>query len=216
MQHELLAVTQNWKAHFNTYHYSGDWTVFPLRTPDGTDSIFAELAGASCFLDHPNMKLFPSIKQFTDGLPCEIMSVRLLNLAAGSVIKEHRDVELAFEKGEARLHIPLKTSNQVEFYVNSERVVMAEGECWYINANLPHRVTNNSTSDRIHLVIDCKVNAWLQDVILTSNIIAHAPDEMRDPELLKQMIVSLRSQNTTAASQLADSLQQEYDNLIPS
>jgi hypothetical protein len=38
---------------------------------------------------------------------------------------------------------------------------MKEGECWYLNFNLPHRVKNSGTADRIHLVIDCVVNDWL-------------------------------------------------------
>ena len=35
---------------------------------------------------------------------------------------------------------------------------MGEGECWYINFNLPHRIHNRGTTDRVHLVIDCVLN----------------------------------------------------------
>ena len=38
---------------------------------------------------------------------------------------------------------------------------MQEGEAWYLNFNLPHRVKNGSSSDRLHLVMDCTVNDWL-------------------------------------------------------
>jgi mannose-6-phosphate isomerase-like protein (cupin superfamily) len=188
--------------------------VLPLRTPGGTDNIFPDLLSADCYKDHPNMQLFPSVKQIIDGLQCEVMSVRLLNLTAGSVIKQHRDAELAFEKGEARLHFPIQTNAEVEFYINNERVIMNEGECWYINANLLHRVSNNGHTDRIHLVIDCKVNPWLEQLILNTEIIAHAPDENRSPDLLKQMIISLKEQNSPRALQMADELQQEYDTLL--
>src|SRR6266550_2860809 len=98
------------------------------------------------------------------------MSVRLLNLKTNSLIKEHRDHELSFEKGEARLHIPVFTNPQVAFYLNNVLLTMREGECWYINANLPHRVRNKGLSDRIHLVVDCKVNDWLEELFAKSDL----------------------------------------------
>ncbi|MFD2288924.1 aspartyl/asparaginyl beta-hydroxylase domain-containing protein [Pedobacter petrophilus] len=215
-QPDLCNLSYNWTAHFNTLHYKGSWTVLPLRTPGGMDNILPDLINSDRFGDHPNMMLFPHIKSFIDGMKCELMSVRLLRLAAGSVIKQHRDMELAFEKGEARLHIPIQTNAGVEFYINDERIIMNEGECWYINANLPHRVTNNGNTDRIHLVIDCKVNAWLKQRILNTDTIAHAPDESRSPELLKQMIISLKAQGTDRSLQMAMELQAEYNTLVNS
>jgi hypothetical protein len=32
---------------------------------------------------------------------------------------------------------------------------------WERNINLPHRVHNRSAVDRVHLVLDCVVNDWL-------------------------------------------------------
>jgi len=46
--------------------------------------------------------------------------------------------------------------------VAGERVILREGECWYVNTSLPHRVANLGQTDRIHLVIDCEVNGWLR------------------------------------------------------
>jgi mannose-6-phosphate isomerase-like protein (cupin superfamily) len=214
IQNDLINITYNWMSHFNVSHYNGSWTVLPLRTPGGTDNIFPDLIDADRFEDHPNMLLFPSVKAFIRGMQCEIMSVRMLNLTAGSVIKEHRDADLAFEKGEARLHIPIHTNPDVDFFINNERIIMGEGECWYINANLPHRVTNNGSTDRIHLVIDCKVNPWLEQLILNTDTIAHSPDEGRDPELLKLMITSLKAQGTPRSLQMADQFQQEYNTFL--
>lgn len=214
LQNDLRNITDNWTSHFNTAHYSGKWTVFPLRTPGGTDSIIPELHQADRFENHANMKLFPSVKQLIETLECEVMSVRLLNLGAGSVIKQHRDAELAFEKGEARLHFPIQTNTDVEFYINNERIIMNEGECWYINANLPHRVNNKGLTNRVHLVIDCKVNPWLEQLILNTDTIAHAPDESLDPEILKQMIFSLKEQGTMRALEMAEELEQEYNTLL--
>jgi len=81
-------------------------------------------------------------------------SVRFLRLAVGSVIHEHRDPGLRVEDGVFRLHIPVRTNPDVDFRVDGQQVTMAEGECWYMNFDLPHALANRGTSDRVHLVVD--------------------------------------------------------------
>jgi hypothetical protein len=39
---------------------------------------------------------------------------------------------------------------------------MAPGECWYLRLSDPHRVANRGETDRVHLLIDCRVNDWLR------------------------------------------------------
>ena len=55
-----------------------------------------------------------------------------------------------------------KWQRAVEFAVEGKALPMGEGECWYINFNLPHRIHNRGTTDRVHLVIDCVLNDWLR------------------------------------------------------
>ena len=152
MNQELKSASMHWNNHFNSGNYEGSWTVLPLRSVDGRDTIIPGLTGNDIFADHPNMDMFPSVRKLLDTFQCTVKSVRLLNLVAGAVIKPHRDAELSFEQGEARLHIPLITNPDVEFYVQDQRVTMQPGECWYMNANLRHHVTNRGKTDRIHLL----------------------------------------------------------------
>jgi hypothetical protein len=49
----------------------------------------------------------------------------------------------------------------VEFYVAGERLLLEEGRCYYVDVNLPHRVNNVGTTERIHLVIDATVDEWV-------------------------------------------------------
>lgn len=196
----------DWRPHYNVMDYEGGWDVLTLRSPGGAaDSIFADSMGKGEFADTPYMDKFPFVKKLAAALHCPLMSVRLLNLKAGAVIKEHRDIELCYENGEARLHFPLLTNNRVEFYVNDIRVNMQPGECWYINANLPHKVANYGTNDRIHLVVDCVVNDWLKTVFDKSEKVSfkqHIPKE----ETL-QVIAALRMQQTATANKIADDLE---------
>ncbi len=85
----------------------------------------------------------------------------MLGLAPGSYIREHSDNALDYEDGEIRIHIPVQTNPEVEFYVSGERLLLEEGGCYYVNVNLPHRVANRGAAERIHLVIDAAVNDWV-------------------------------------------------------
>jgi hypothetical protein len=45
---------------------------------------------------------------------------------------------------------------------------MAPGTAWYIGVGNPHSVVNRGSSDRVHLVIDATLNAWLVDLLETA------------------------------------------------
>lgn len=91
-----------------------------------------------------------------------------MKLTPGSRIKEHEDLDLAAELGMARLHIPIITNDEVDFRLNGTRVILGEGECWYLRLMDRHSVENNGQSDRVHLVIDAQVNAWLMAKLNTA------------------------------------------------
>jgi len=155
--------------HFNTAYYQGDWSAVPLRSVGGrADHIYPDPTAKEAFADTPLLARCPYLREVLATLRCPQQATRLLRLRAGSVIQEHRDHELGFEDGEVRLHIPVRTNPDVEFVLNQVRVVLPEGECWYLNVNQPHRVANRGATDRIHLVVDCVVNDWLQDLLLAA------------------------------------------------
>lgn len=206
LQSEVKALSQSWSPHFNIKHYEGGWTVLPLRAPGGkADQIIPDLINDAAYMDTPLMESCGAVKELLQQMHCPLLSVRFLNLQAGAIIKPHRDHELAFENGEARLHFPVFTNDAVEFFVEEELVRMREGDCWYINANLTHSVANKGDKDRIHLVVDCEVNDWLRDIFEQGEIHYAAPD---DTQLL-QVIEELRLQGTETSIKLAETLQQQ-------
>jgi hypothetical protein len=211
MQQQVTALTSKWIPHFNTRQYEGGWTVLSLRSPGGNaEQIIPDLIQSDTYQDTSLLQHCSAIQQLMTSLQCPLKSVRLLNLQSGSIIKEHRDHDLSFENGEARLHFPVFTNPQVEFYVDGQQVQMSEGECWYINAQLPHRVANYGAADRIHLVVDCVVNDWLTSIFETAK--KSFASSRRDQAQLKQIIAALRLQNTEHSNKLADKLEQEMEN----
>src|SRR5690349_19111419 len=208
IQKELSAIENTWVPHFNQVQYEGEWSVLSLRSTNGNaEAIVPDLISDKEFSDTDLMKQCPAVKKLLQYFKCPLMAVRLMKLKAGSEIKEHRDHELAFEHGEARLHIPIFTNEDVAFFSEENRIWMREGECWYVNVNLPHRVSNKGDKDRIHLVIDCRVDEWLIEVFKNSQCTLASEKKQQDET--RMIICELRKQKTEKASQLADELEQQ-------
>ena len=210
VQTEVTALPDRWSPHFQTLHYDGEWTVLPLRSIGGSSKEakpYALGGAAAEYAATPLLTVCPEIARFLGSLPCPVMSARLLNLRRGAVIKPHRDAELAFENGEARIHVPVFTNADVEFFIDEQRVVMEPGSCWYINANLTHRVANRGGCDRIHLVVDCGVNDWLRGLFAGAEVF-HS-EIRRDPREARQMIEMLRTMGTPAALAIVAEIEEE-------
>jgi hypothetical protein len=169
--------SDEWVPHFNDRYYEGDWSGVALRSPEGASrQLYADPGKDELFTDTPVLARCPSLQNALAALKCPVKSARLLKLGAGARIIEHRDYNLSLDDGEVRLHVAITTGPLVDFYLNGDRIVMNAGECWYINANLPHKVDNRSNSDRVHLVIDCKVDDWLRSLATSAVERVEAPD----------------------------------------
>ena len=115
--------------------------------------------------DLPALKKMPTICSLLKQIRCELNAVRLMRLNPLGNIAPHCDAELAIEYGEARLHVPLETNDDVDFYSNGERLPMKFAQLWYINADQEHAVCNRGKAPRVNLVIDCVVNDWLMGLV---------------------------------------------------
>jgi hypothetical protein len=166
LQADLAGIRPDeWTAHFNTSYYDGLWSGIALRTTEGAHVPLYPDPSKNTFVDLEALERCPYIGEVLAAFHCPLQLVRLLKLAPGSNIKEHRDYNLSYEDGEVRLHIPIQTNAEVEFAVDGRPLAMGAGECWYINFNLPHRIHNRGTIDRVHLVIDCVLNDWLREML---------------------------------------------------
>lgn len=161
---------QSWVDHVNKRDYEGGWDVLPLRCQHQHVNAHPLLQGFAIaegdeWQDLPVLASCPIISGVLAKLECPLKAVRLMRLKAGAEIKPHRDHELGIEHGEARLHMPIHTSDKVIFTVHGQQVPMAAGDLWYINTDLIHAVVNGGDQDRINLVIDCVANDWLREQI---------------------------------------------------
>lgn len=173
VQEEVELLLHNpWVDHVNRQDYSGSWDVLPLRCQRQHLESHPILQGFAIadgdeWNNLPVMAQCPEIQHLFNQLQCPIKAARLMRLKAGAEIKPHRDHGLGLEFGEARLHLPIHTSAAVNFLVDKKIIPMRAGELWYFNADQLHEVYNRGREDRINLVIDCVVNEWLREAILT-------------------------------------------------
>ena len=201
-----------WLKHINRRVHDGGWTALPLRAVDGEagDATVVEM-DPERYQSTPYLEQSEYLQEVLAGFDCTLVSARLMSLKAGEEIRRHTDMDLCFEDGCVRLHIPIQTHPDVTFLINDQPVHFAEGECWYMNANYPHQVSNNSEIDRVHLVIDCIVNDWLAELFISTGyektIVEHkyGSSGITDDNVL-QIIEQLEYLGTETALGMAENL----------
>jgi len=204
-------LAENWTAHYNTMGYTGNWSGVSLYAKNGDEqNIIASVGDHSELSETSLMKNCDYFREVVSYFQFPILSVRLLRLEAGAEIKPHTDLELGYEDGEFRLHIPIVTNPEVYFVLDDERLEMFPGECWYTNVNFTHSVANRGTEDRVHLVIDGVRNAWSDELFFAQA----SPDkfeknreENHSVETLKRMLEELKSRPEMADHPLIESLE---------
>jgi hypothetical protein len=121
----------------------------------------------STFDQHENVdqdifKLLPEARLLIFGLMALVQGERLgrciINkLKPGGKIYRHADTKDHAEYWD-RFHIVLQSEPGSMFYCDDEQVMMQTGEIWWFNNALEHEVINNSSEDRIHLVVDIRTS----------------------------------------------------------
>lgn len=113
-------------------------------------------------VDQPVFKLLPEARPLIFGLMSLVQGERLgrciINkLRPGGRIFAHADTPAHAEYWD-RFHIVLQSRPGVDFRTGDEHVFMAPGEVWWFDNSVEHEVVNNSSEDRIHLVVDIRTS----------------------------------------------------------
>ncbi len=203
---------REWHSHYNPHNYSGSWSVASLYAINGDKNFIYSVPNAERrYQPTEILERCSYFKEVLSKLECEKSSVRLMRLSSGSEIREHCDDGLDFEEGEVRLHIPITTNPDLEFYHCDDIVTMNAGECWYMNFTLRHKVINKGESDRVHIVMDCYVNDWLRDLFKEAGYIKSEKKtssyEVRDEDI-DHVITSLEEIDSETSRELIKKLKE--------
>ena len=110
---------------------------------------------------YPAWKSLPQARVIVFDLMRRLEAVRLgrvliTRLAPGNSIDPHEDggEHAAYYE---RVHVVLNGLPGSLFHCGDETVIMRTGEAWWFNNALTHSVVNNSADDRIHMIVDYRI-----------------------------------------------------------
>ena len=95
----------------------------------------------------------PYLIEVLGSLGAALGRTRLMRLSGHAEVNEHADVNYYWRE-RMRVHVPIITQPTVRFHCGPEVVHMAAGECWVFDTWSLHRVINDQTHARVHLVAD--------------------------------------------------------------
>lgn len=149
---------QDWRPH--PQGYAGN-SMLPLIAVDG-DPANEMFAGAM----RPTAALSrcPKLQQVLASLGATVGRTRLMRLAGMAEVKRHVDQGYYWAE-RVRVHVPIVTQPTVRFECGDEAINMAAGECWIFDTWRQHRVLNDATASRVHLVVDTVGGAAFWDLV---------------------------------------------------
>ena len=95
----------------------------------------------------------PQLMQVMEAIGATWGRSRLMRLAGQAEVTAHVDLDYYWRE-RMRVHVPIVTQPTVRFICGDAEVNMAEGECWIFDTWRRHRVINDDSRQRIHLVAD--------------------------------------------------------------
>lgn len=212
LQRDLRTISEtSWAPIEYKMNYEGEWTSLTLFGPGEASDPFASAHADSGLQETEALKHCPYFRSVLDTFKCPLLSVRLLRLAPGAVIHPHSDFKLGYENNNFRVHIPIVTNPDVQFFLGGIERKSEPGECWYMNANVEHSGANYGDQDRVHLVIDAERNAWSDELFFSL-----APresfgllEDQNTQETTQQMLDELKRMQTPGSEALIRSLEEE-------
>jgi quercetin dioxygenase-like cupin family protein len=114
-------------------------------------------------VDFPVMAAVPKAKEMALDLMRLVSGSRLgrmvvTKLEPGKRIAPHADVKGLYSAYYTRYHIVLQGLQGSLFNCGDETVNMLTGDIWWFDAHAEHSLVNNSKDDRVHLLVDVRID----------------------------------------------------------
>jgi|GEM_PF-71900 len=175
-----------WRRHPSGHPGNSAASLVSVGGDHTDDSVGGRLATTTWL--RPDSYLAQTIASFG----VSVGRTRLMRIDPGAEATPHFDVHLYwFDR--VRIHVPIITTNDVEFLCGDSSTHMAPGESWLFDTFRLHNVTNPGGSARVHLVIDTVGTPALWDMMRASVAgematidVVHEPD--RVPLVLPEQV----------------------------
>lgn len=131
---------------------------FGIIGPEGRIADDLEAVDRAPMAKLPNLKrILLDTMRLVDG--SRLGRVIITRLESGKKILPHADVLGNYSKYYTRYHLVLQGLPGSLFSCGDETVNMLTGELWWFDAAAEHSVTNNSRDDRVHMLIDVRIDS---------------------------------------------------------
>ena len=176
--------------HYSNYNKDNSWSALSLRGYTSDPSFITKPIEMNDKWKEENKDqdfrlqdtklydLFPEVREFVGTLGTEVHRVRFMRLKpGGGELERHTDQVDPDSGGSmgklARIHVPIKTNENVVFTVWNtqgvpQKINMKFGEYWFLDTRKAHQAINGGDDERIHLVIDVKVERPLYDKLVNA------------------------------------------------
>lgn len=142
------------KTFENSPHTQVDDVLLRFGSKDGND---LEATDTALMSKIPNVKSqMLDVMRLVHG--SRLGRVIVTRLEPGKKILPHADVMGDYSKYYTRYHLVLQGLPGSLFTCGDETVNMLTGELWWFSAQDEHSVINNSRDDRVHMLIDIRID----------------------------------------------------------
>ncbi len=125
-------------------------SMLPLVASEGDP---ADESFAGQMMPTPHLEACPYLGRVIASLGTVVGRTRLMRLSGHAEVTRHAD-QGYYWADRVRVHVPITTQPTVRFECEDTHTHMAAGECWIFDTWRQHRVLNDDTRERIHLVVD--------------------------------------------------------------
>jgi len=147
MRTEIEAVPEeHWRWHPDGFE--GNSALPLISTGGGINDDFAPPMKQTEYLER-----MPYIMQVLSKFSTVHGRARLMRIEPHAGVPAHVDIQY-YWRTHTRVHIPVITNPNIQFYCGGEVVHMAAGEAWTFDNWRLHRVVNETDTRRIHLTFD--------------------------------------------------------------
>lgn len=162
LQAETTALFKKYQsAEQHGRYHAGGWNGICLHSANGVIDETRLLSDVP-YKKTEALDIAPYMESIIDSFDCDKRRIRLMILEPGKDIFWHIDDSDSLDEVTVRLHIPVFTSEKVQFQISHENCVWKAGELWYGDFSFPHRLNNGWDQNRVHMILDLVVNEKIE------------------------------------------------------
>lgn len=151
----LVADAEKTIVHPDIYH-NGGWHGIPLHSKSG-GAVVQFSGGEGEYEWGESTKLAPYTRELCESIGSGLARVRYLTLNPGYKVFWHVDDNESFGQEYLRFHVPVITNPRAKMWIANKVFHVSDG-LWTFDFGFPHRLRNDGSASRTHLVFDVKAD----------------------------------------------------------